>query len=115
MTGNRLPKLVRLLISLGIGFVLASSMLFDFVAEIAQRLPLPVAWFLNLPGFIYCHYLMTTEPVPADDIPLFQAGQAVQCFFVGIALNFPYYALSIYLGWWLVDKWRARTSQDVQQ
>jgi len=114
VTKNRTPKLIKLLISLGVGFVLAFSMLFDFVAMIQQHLPLPIAWFLHLPGFIYCHYLTMTEPLPADDVPLFQAGQAAQCFFVGIALNFPYYALLIYLGWWLVDKWRARTSQDVQ-
>ena len=111
----RIPKLVRLPISLGIGFVLACSLLLDFVAVIEERLPLPVAWFLNLPGFIYCRYLMATEPLPADDIPLFQAGQAAQCFFVGIALNVPYYALLIYLCWWSVDKWRARTSENVQQ
>jgi hypothetical protein len=46
---------------------------------------------------------MTTEPLPADDIPLFQSGQAAQCFFLCIALNFPCYALLTYLGWWLVD------------
>ena len=83
-------------------------MLLDSVAAIGQRLPLPVAWFLYLPGFLYCHYLEKSELVPADDLPLFEAGQAVRCFFVGTALNFPYYVLLIYLGWWFVDKWRAR-------
>jgi len=110
-----MPKLARLPISLGVGFVLACSVVLNFVAVIEKHLPLPLVWLLNLPGFVYCHYLRATEPLPIDDVPLFQAGQDVQCFFVGIALNVPYYTLLIYLGWWLVDKWKARNSPAVQQ
>ena len=115
MTENHLPKLFRLPISFAAGFVLAGSVLISFVAAIEERLPLPLLWFLNLPGFVYCNHLRATQPLPIDDVPLFQAGQDVQCFFVGIALNVPYYTLLIYLGWWLVDKWKARNSPAVQQ
>ena len=83
-------------------------MVFDFVSVILDHLPRPVVWFLNLPAVLYCYHLMATEPLPADDIPLFQAGQAAQCFFVGIVLDIPWYALLIYLGWWLVDVLRER-------
>jgi hypothetical protein len=45
--------------------------------------------------------------LPADDIPLFEAGREAGCFFTGLILNIPYYALLMGGGWWLVKKMRA--------
>ena len=106
MTRDRVSKPVRALICLALGLLLAFWTLFDFTAVVLAHLPQPIVWFSNLPEFMYCYYLMRTEPLPADDIPLFQAGQAAQCFFVGIVLNFPYHAFLIYSVWWLVDTFR---------
>ena len=78
---------------------------------VLDRLPLFLLRFLgpvlNLPGVIYCHYLMASEALPDDDIPLFQAGQEAQCYFAGLALNTPYYALLVFIAWWLLEKWNA--------
>gem|GEM_PF-4358934 len=30
-------------------------------------------------------------------------GQALECFFIGIALGIPYHTLLIFTGWWLVE------------
>jgi hypothetical protein len=109
--GKRIPKLARIPIVVAASFVLTfgEACLFDVLPPtLVTLIPSPIMYALNLPGAIYCHYLMATEPLPADDIPLFQAGQAAQCYFVGLALNIPYYALMILVGWWLIDKWRAK-------
>jgi hypothetical protein len=61
---------------------------------------------LFVPSQIYCYYLSATEPLPTDDIPLFEAGRAIDCYFTGLILNIPYYALLMYGAWWLVEKMR---------
>ena len=101
-------NLVRFLVSFFAAFILAGASFFDAFSNAQGRLPSFVGKFLFLPGYLYCEYLKATEPLPADDVALFQLGQGAQCFFVGITLNVPYYTALIFTGWWLVDKWRSR-------
>lgn len=99
-------NVVRLLVSFFAAFMLAGASLFDAVSNVQGALPSFLGKFLFLPGYLYCEYLKATEPLPADDVALFQLGQGAQCFFVGITLNVPYYTALIFGCWWLVDKWR---------
>jgi hypothetical protein len=101
-------NLVRFLVSFFAAFLLAGASLFDVFSNMQGRVPSFLGKFLFLPGYLYCEYLKATEPLPADDVALFQLGQGAQCFFVGITLNLPYYTALIFGGWWLVDKWRSR-------
>jgi len=104
-------NVVRLLVSFFAAFIFAGAALFDAVSNFQAHLPSFLGKFLFLPGYLYCEYLKATEPLPADDVALFQLGQGAQCFFVGITLNVPYYTALIFGGWWLVDKWRSRKPQ----
>ena len=104
-------NLVRLLVSFFAAFIFAGAALFDAVSNFQAHLPSFLGKFLFLPGYLYCEYLKATEPLPADDVALFQLGQGAQCFFVGITLNVPYYTALIFGGWWLVDKWRSRNDR----
>ena len=104
-------NVVRLLVSFFAAFIFAGAALFDAVSNFQAHLPSFLGKFLFLPGYLYCEYLKATEPLPADDVALFQLGQGAQCFFVGITLNVPYYTALIFGGWWLVDKWRSRQPQ----
>jgi len=104
-------NVVRLLVSFFAAFMFAGAALFDAVSNFQAHLPSFLGKFLFLPGYLYCEYLKATEPLPADDVALFQLGQGAQCFFVGITLNVPYYTALIFGGWWLVDKWRSRKPQ----
>jgi hypothetical protein len=111
MMGRRIPKLARIPIAVVASFVLTfgEAFLLDALpSKLVSNIPSPIMYALNLPGAIYCYYLISTEPLPDDDIPLFQAGQEAQCYFVGLVLNIPYYLLLILVGWWLIDKWRAK-------
>ena len=101
-------NVVRLLVSFFAAFILAGAELFDAFSSPAGALPSFIGKFLFLPGYLYCEYLKATEPLPKDDVALFQLGQGAQCYFVGITLNVPYYTALIFAGWWLVDKWRSR-------
>jgi len=101
-------NVVRLLVSFFAAFIFAGAALFDAVSNFQAHLPSFLGKFLFLPGYLYCEYLKATEPLPADDVALFQLGQGAQCFFVGITLNVPYYTALIFGGWWFVDKWRSR-------
>ena len=104
-------NVVRLLVSFFAAFIFAGAALFDAVSNFQAHLPSFLGKFLFLPGYLYCEYLKATEPLPTDDVALFQLGQGAQCFFVGITLNVPYYTALIFGGWWLVDKWRSRKPQ----
>jgi hypothetical protein len=104
-------NVVRLLVSFFAAFIFAGAALFDAVSNFQAHLPSFLGKFLFLPGYLYCEYLKATEPLPADDVALFQLGQGAQCFFVGITLNVPYYTALIFGGWWFVDKWRSRKPQ----
>lgn len=59
---------------------------------------------VSVPTRIYCYYSSITETLPRDDMPILEAGRLAGCFFAGLILNIPYFALIIYGGWWLVDK-----------
>ena len=109
----RISKLTRIPLALAAGVFLTLGLAFLYSAlppAVMNRIPSPIGYALNLPGVVYCYYLKSTEPLPDDDIPLFEAGQDAQCFFVGLALNIPYYALLVLGIWWLIDKWRAKHS-----
>jgi hypothetical protein len=108
---ERIPKLARIPIAIAASLVLTfgeAFLLDSLPTTFVTHIPRPVMYALNLPGVVYCYYLISTEPLPDDDIPLFQAGQDVQCYFVGLALNLPYYSVLILIGWWLIDKRRRR-------
>jgi len=107
-TRRGVSNLVRLLVSFFAAFILAGAAFFDAVSNLQGHLPSFLGKFLHLPGYLYCQYLKATEPLPADDVALFQLGQGAECFFVGITLNVPYYTALIFTSWWLVDKWRSR-------
>jgi hypothetical protein len=77
-------------------------------ASIIDRIPSPLMIAMHLPGNVYCSYVIATEPRPADDIPLFEMGQAIHCYFVTLALDIPYYMIFILIGWWLLDKLRGK-------
>jgi hypothetical protein len=110
---RRVSNLVRFLVSFFAAFILAGAAFFDAVSDLQGHLPSFLGKFLHLPGYLYCEYLKATEPLPADDVALFQMGQGAQCFFVGVTLNVPYYTALIFAGWWLVDKWRSRKPPSV--
>jgi hypothetical protein len=101
-------NLVRLLVSFFAAFMLAGAALFDVFSNLQGRLPSFIGKCLFLPSYLYCEYLKATEPLPVDDVALFQLGQGAQCYFVGITLNVPYYTALIFGSWWLVDKLRSR-------
>jgi hypothetical protein len=85
------------------------ALLLDLLpAKLVTNIPTPIMYALNLPGAIYCYYLVSTEPIPNDDIPLFQAAQGIHCYFVGLVLDIPYFFFLILIGWWLIDKWRSK-------
>jgi hypothetical protein len=108
---KRIPKLARIPIALAASFVFTfgEAFLLDALpSKLVTHIPSPIMYALNLPSAIYCYYVTSTEPLPADDIPIFQAGQQAQCYFVGLALNIPYYVFLILVGWWFIDKWRMR-------
>lgn len=104
------PNVVRFLVSFFVALLYACATLFDLLARLQSSLPAIVFKFLHLPGYLYCEYLKATEPLPADDIPLFEMGQAVSCWFAGIALDIPYHTLLIFGAWWLVDYKRRSAS-----
>jgi hypothetical protein len=108
---NRVPLLARLPIAVVASLILTGGQawLFDHLpTSVVSHFPSPVMYALHLPGSLYCWHLIATEPLPDDDVPLFQAGQLAQCYFVTLALDVPYYLLLILIGWWLVDRWRAK-------
>jgi hypothetical protein len=107
----RISKLMRIPLALAAGVFLTFGLafLYDLLPPaVIDHIPSPVGYALNLPGVVYCYHLKSTEPLPDDDIPLFEAGQDAQCYFVGLALNIPYYALLVLVIWWFIDKWRAK-------
>ncbi|HEV2800512.1 MAG TPA: hypothetical protein VGW12_08450 [Pyrinomonadaceae bacterium] len=86
---TRIERFLRhMSLSLGIG--LLSTFI---VASVSGYLPQFLAGMLNLPGLIFCYFLITYETKPIDDVPLFEAGQYALCYFVGVLLNVPYYTL----------------------
>lgn len=103
-------NIVRFLVSFFVALLVACATLLDALARLQGSLPAIVLKFLHLPGYLYCQYVRATEPLPMDDIPLFEMGQAVECFFVGITLDIPYHTLLIFGGWWLVDYKRRSAS-----
>jgi hypothetical protein len=108
MNFKRIPLIARIPIASAIGLILtfAEAWLFDEVpAAVVSHIPALIITSLNLPGVIYCNHLIATEALPADDVPIFQMGQAAQCYFVGLILNVPYYACLILFVWWLFEKW----------
>jgi hypothetical protein len=107
----RISKLTRIPLALAASVVLTFGLAFLYDAlppPVMNHIPSPILYALNLPGAAYCYYLKSTEPRPDDDIPLFEAGQDAQCYFVGLALNIPYFALWVLMAWWAIDKWRAK-------
>ena len=113
----RISKVTRIPLALvaSVFLTVGLAVLYDALPPaVINHVPLPIGYALNLPGAVYCYYLKSTEPLPDDDVPLFQAGQDAQCYFVGLALNIPYYALLVLLVWWLIDKWRAKRALSSQ-
>jgi hypothetical protein len=102
---------VRVPVAFGIALVLTASqaLLMDKLpVAIVDRIPRPLMYVLHLPGAIYCKHLIATERVPIDDVAIFRFGQAIECYFTGLALDVPYYTVLILIGWWLVAKWRGK-------
>jgi len=99
-------NIVRFLVSLFVALLIACATLFDVLARVQGQLPAIVLKFLHLPGYLYCQYLRATEPLPVDEVAIFEMGQAVECFFVGIVLDIPYQTILIFVVWWLVDRLR---------
>jgi len=85
----------------------ASISLTFLLSTIGEYVPLPSALFyvLNLPGVLYCHYQFS-KPYPADDIPLYEAGLAIDCYYTGVMLMIPYLALLIFGAWGIVKRVR---------
>jgi hypothetical protein len=88
--------------------LVAAFLLNGFVFLTIDHIPYPdfLRRLLGLPDLLCYYYLSATEPLPTDDLPIYEAGRAAQCFFITFVLNIPYYALSIYGLWWLLDKFR---------
>jgi hypothetical protein len=108
MNSKSIPLIARIPLAAAVGLILAcvEAWLFaELPPAVVARIPSIIVTILNLPGVIYCNHLIATEPLPADDLPLFQLGQAAQCDFVGFLLNVPYYACLILFGWWLFERW----------
>lgn len=103
--GTRIKRLARRIAVCLVAALLLDSVLF-FTVDLIWY-PDLLLHILFIPGRIYCYYLSVTEPLPTDDIPLFEAGRDAGCFFTGLILNLPYYALLIYGGWRLVEKQRS--------
>jgi hypothetical protein len=93
----------RMAICLAAAFLLV---MLEFYTIDAVRYPAPVLYVTSVPTRMYCYYLSVTETLPRDDMPILEAGRLARCFFVGLILNVPYFALLIFGGWWLVDKTR---------
>lgn len=106
----------RILICLGVGFLLslAETGCMARFPTLVNRVPSFLIRLLNLPGVLYCDYLTATQTLPTDDIALYEMGRDIQCSLVGIALNIPYYALLIYVAWWLYKRWRRSRNQRTQ-
>lgn len=83
----------RMIASASAGVVLAG-----IVAVITDHVPLLVAALLNIPGAIYCYVDGLVETPPVDDVPLWEFGREASCYFVGIALNIPFYTLLVFGG-----------------
>jgi hypothetical protein len=102
---------IRLLVSFLVAFILAGATFFDAVSQLQSIFPLFVSRFLHFPAHLYCAYLKATQPLPTDEVALFKMGQDIECFFVDVALNIPYYTALIFGAWWLIEKWRNRPAR----
>lgn len=108
---NRVPLLARIPIAVAASLVLTvgQAWLFDYLpTSVVSYIPAPVMYALHFPGTLYCWCLIATQRLPDDDVPLFQAGQLAQCYFVTLALDIPYYLFLILVAWWFVDRRRAK-------
>jgi hypothetical protein len=99
---------VRFLVSLFVAMLIAGAQLVDALARVQLYLPAIVLKFLHLPGYLYCEYVRATDPLPVDERSIFEMGQTIMCWFVGIVLGIPYHTLLIFGAWWLVDRLRRR-------
>jgi hypothetical protein len=71
-------------------------------------LPLFLVKALNLPAVLYCAWLAYSETLPEIGRSLYESDRSVHCYFTGLLINTPYYALLIYVGWWAMKKIRNR-------
>ena len=99
---SRIARFIRRIV-----ICLGAALLLDvllFLTVDYVRYPDFLLRILFLPGQIYCYYLSITETLPSDDIPLFEAGRAIDCYLTGLSLNIPYYTLLLYGAWQLLEK-----------
>jgi hypothetical protein len=90
--------IIRLVICLFVGLRLTL-----LVALITNYLPSFFAYIVNLPGFIYCHYLSSYGPAPTASENPFNSGEGLHCFLITLVLNIPYYTLLVYGVWWQLE------------